>query len=102
MKEFFSLARPSQRVPAVCIPPESRLLLDDVPKCVQISLCIASPEIVVFTEISNRPYSYRDALLLPNGTRVLLQDLSPGIHVVVLSTSTEPAAKPISEEVLVA
>jgi hypothetical protein len=102
IKEFFSLAPPSRPVPAVCIPPGSRLLLDDVPKPVQNCLCIASSEIVVFTEISNRAYSYRDALLLPNGTRVLLQDLPPGIHAIVLSTSSESAAKALGGEVLVA
>ncbi len=73
----------------ICIPPGTRLLLTDIPLPVQVSLHISSLELVVFTELSDRSYSYRDALLLPNSTRVLLQDLPPGIHAVVLSVFSD-------------
>lgn len=53
----------------------------------------------MFTELSSRSYSYRDALLLPNGTRVLLQDLSEGLHAIVLSTSPGPLAKSVTAAV---
>ena len=86
------------RFPAICIPPGGRLLLTGVPRKVQTSLCIGSSEMAVFTELSERSYSYRDALLLPNGTRVLLQDLPEGLHAVVLSTSSEPAAETAGKE----
>lgn len=49
-------------------------------------------EIALFTEVSDRSYSYRDALLPPNGTRVLLQDLPAGLHALVLSLSPGTAA----------
>ncbi len=86
------------RVPAVCVPPGARLLLSELPKKVQTSLGVGPSETVVFTEISDRSYSYRDALLLPDGTRVLLQDLPEGLHAVVLSMSPEPARRPLHEE----
>ena len=82
------------RLPAVCVPPGARLLLTGVPLQVQKSLGVGPDEVVVFAEISSESYSYRDALLLPNGTRVLLQDLPPGIHALVLTTSSEPIADP--------
>jgi hypothetical protein len=65
------------KFPAVCIPPGSRLLLMDVPRTMQASLRVKCSEVVTFTELSDRSYSYRDALVLPNGTRVLLLSMSP-------------------------
>lgn len=98
MKAWLLPSRSTQ-LPAICIPPGTRLLLGDVPQTVQASLCVGSAEVVVFTEVSGRSYSYRDAVLLPNGTRVLLQDLPEGIHAIVLFTSPESAAKPAQTEV---
>lgn len=96
IKAWF-LPQRSTRPPAICIPPGASLLLGDVPPPVQASLCIGSAEVVVFTEVSSQSYSYRDALLLPNGTRVLLQDLPEGLHAVVLFTSPESATKAHAE-----
>lgn len=101
MKALLS-PKKSTQLPAICIPPETRLLLGDVPRTVQAALCIGCAEVVVFTEISSRSYSYRDALLLPNGTRVLLQDLPEGIHAIVLFTPPESAAKPVQAELTAA
>lgn len=92
----------STRLPAICVPPGTRLLLGEVPRTVQTSLCVEPSEIVVFIELSSRSYSYRDALLLPNGTRVLLQDLPEGIHAIVLSTSPVSPAQPEQAEVYAA
>lgn len=80
------LGRDACSTPAICVPPGARLLLTGVPRHVQQTLSIGPSEVVVFTEISSRSYSYRDALMLSNGTRVLLQDLPEGIHAIVLST----------------
>src|SRR5689334_16474427 len=88
LKDFVSPPRPP-KLTAVCIAPGARLLLTGVPWKIQTSLCVGRSERVVFTELSERSYSYRDALLLRNGTRVLLQDLPEGLHAVVLSTSSE-------------
>lgn len=84
-------------LPAICIPPGTRLRLTDVPSDMQSELRIGATETVASTEISSRSYSFRDALVLPNGTCVLLQDLPEGLHATVLSLSPETAAE--SEEV---
>lgn len=83
------VGRRAPRFPSVCVPPGARLLLDGVPQNVQASLQVAPSEVVVFAEISDRSYSYREVLLLPDGTRVLLQDLPEGVHAVVLGLSSE-------------
>jgi hypothetical protein len=88
----------SATVPAVCIPPGAQLLLKDVPQSLQKSLRIRASQLVVFTEISSRSYSYRDALILPDGTSVLLQDLTEGIHAIVLSLSSVAPAEVATNE----
>jgi hypothetical protein len=64
------------------------LLLTDIPRPSQKSLRLEDQEIVIFTELHSQSFSYRDALLLPNGTRVL-QDLPPRIHATVLGVSPD-------------
>jgi hypothetical protein len=96
MKDWL-LQRPAPECCAVCVPPGARLLLSDVSRNVQKSLRIAPSEVAVFIELSDRSYTYRDALVLPNGTRVLLQDLPAGLHAVVLSLSSEAAVKTTRE-----
>lgn len=86
------------RLPAVCIPPGARLLLTDVPEATQKALQIGASEVVVFTEIANHSYAYRDALVLPNKTQVLLQDLSEGIRALVLSVSSQEDAEAAAAE----
>jgi hypothetical protein len=88
MKDWLLLPRRAERIPVICVPPGAQLLLSGIPAAVQACLCVQSSEIAVFTELHSRNYSYRDALLLPNATRVLLQDLPEGIHATVLSTSS--------------
>ncbi len=91
--------RPSpSRLPAICIPPGARLLLTDIPERVQKALHVGPEELTVFTELSDRTYSYRDALLLPNGARVRLQDLPEGIRAVVWSLSSEGSSEPSGAE----
>lgn len=98
LKEWIWPRRPA-RVCAICVPPGAHLLLVDVPRNVQAHLRIRPSELVVFTEVSGRSYSYRGALVLPNGTRVLLQDLPEGIHALVLSMSPDPAGERVGEEI---
>lgn len=88
------LPRRTPQCTAICIPPGARLLLSDIPRNVQMHLRIGCTEVGTFIELSDQSYSYRDALLLPNATRVLLQDLPPGLHAIVLSLSPDTAAKP--------
>jgi hypothetical protein len=79
----------SASLAAVRIPPGTRLLLTEVPRHVQQSLRISASEIVAFTEVREPSYAYRDALVLQNGTRVLLQDLPQGLHAIILSVSPD-------------
>ena len=98
MREWL-LPRQTRRLPAVCIPPGTLLQLSEVPVDTQAFLSIGSSEIVTFDEISSRSYSYRDALCLSDGTRVLLQDLPAGIHALVLPASPEPVYEPVPARV---
>src|SRR5579872_6029010 len=41
-----------KRVPAVCIPPGSRLIVSDIPKSLQRELCVSEKEEVQFVEIT--------------------------------------------------
>ena len=75
VKRWFLLGS-SCDCPAVCIPPGAQLLLMEIPRIVQRRLGIRDSEPVIFTEISNRSFAYRDALILRDGSKVLLQDLS--------------------------
>lgn len=97
LKEMF-FGRRAAHFPAVVVPPGARLLLDGVPPNVQTSLQVAPSEVVVFGEISDRSYSYRDVFLLPDGTRVLLQDLPEGVHALVLTLSSEPVSETADKE----
>jgi hypothetical protein len=101
MKDWL-FPRPAPRLPALYIPPGTQLLLSEVPPRTQVALGLGSSELVTVTEVSNKSYSYRDALLLPNGTRVLLQDLPEGLHALVLSKSPEPFAKRVHPELQMA
>ncbi len=71
VKDWLLLPSGSQTIPAVCVTPGTTLLLTDIPKAIQSSLCIEESEIVVFSELHSPAYSFRDALVLPNTTRVL-------------------------------
>ncbi len=89
------LLLPRRTIPAICVPPGTRLLLSDIPEAIQSSLCIEPSEIVVFTEVQSPSCRYRDALLLPNATRVLLQDLPEGIHALVLGALPDSLLEPV-------
>ena len=84
-------------VAAVCMPPGTRLMITEIPNAAQNKVCFKSLDVVVFTEISSQSYSYRDALLLPNGTCVLLQELPEGTQAVVLATALETFEIPREE-----
>lgn len=86
LKGFLS-PRSCPEIPAVCVPPGARLFIADVPLELRNSLRIGPSDIAVFTETSNQPYSYRDALLFSSGKCVLLQYLTEGLRAFVLSTS---------------
>lgn len=78
-----------KRVPAVCIPPGSRMILSDIPKSLQRELGVAEVEEVQFMEISAEVNTYRDAVRFSNGRQALLQQLREGQRVQVVSVSIE-------------
>jgi hypothetical protein len=86
------LFRTSAGISVISIPAEAHLLLRRVPLSVQKSLGIAESEEVVLSGVSGPAYSYRDALMLADHTRVLAQDLCEGTEATVLSLSSDTAA----------
>lgn len=76
-----------KRVPAVCIPPGSRLILQDIPKTLQRELGVEETEHVTFTQISAEVNTYRDAIQFQNGRQLLLQRLREGQRITVVSLS---------------
>lgn len=83
VKEFFNPTHIAP-VPAVCIPPGSRLELRDIPVRLQRDLDVGAVEMVTFTQISPAANSYRDAVRFSNGREVRLQELREGQRVRVL------------------
>jgi hypothetical protein len=87
-----------KRVPAVCVPPGSRLVLSDIPKNLQRELAIGEVEEVQFVELTAEVNTYRDAVRFHNGRQALLQQLREGQRVHVVSTGVEefePAEAPL-------
>ena len=80
------------RVPAVCIPPGSQLRLTNIPARQQKAFGVSAEEVVTFDQTSVEAYTHRDAIRFNNGREILLQRLSPGQKVEVLSLSTEPVS----------
>jgi hypothetical protein len=76
-----------KRVPAVCIPPGSRLILRDIHKSLQRELGVGEVEEVAFVEITAEVNTYRDAVRFGNCRQALLQHLREGQRVKVLSTA---------------
>jgi hypothetical protein len=86
LNEFFS---PSdvQSIPAVCIPPGAQLLVQDIPLKLQREYGLQEVEKAVFTQVSAEVNTFRDAIRLPNGVRLLLQRLDEGQRVRILDLS---------------
>lgn len=85
-----------KRVPAVCVPPGSRLILQDIPKTLQRELGVSEAEHVTFTQISADANTYRDAVRFANGRQVLLQRLQEGQRVSLISLT--PAEEHVFDE----
>jgi hypothetical protein len=81
--------------PVVCIPPGARLQVDEVPKALQEQHHVKPSEEVTFTQISNDPYRYRDALRFDNGATVRVQSLPEGLKVKVMQLAL---AVPVESE----
>jgi hypothetical protein len=73
---------------AVCIPPDARLLLRDIPDHLQKHLGVGVVENVVFTQRSGELGRHRDGLRFQNGQEILLQRLTERQRAAVLSLSS--------------
>lgn len=93
IKEWFLATspprQPDKRTPAVCVPPGARLLLKDIPMCLQRKMGVGEVEEVKFVEISAEVNTYRDAVSFKNSCQLLLQALHEGQRVTVLSLTPE-------------
>lgn len=76
-------------IPAVCIPPGARLLIQDFPPTLQRE-CGFQEEVAeaVFTQITAAVDTFRDAVRFQNGVEVLLQRFAEGQRVRVLDLSS--------------
>jgi len=85
VKEFFSA---EEVIPAVCIPPGTRLIVRDIPANLQFGFGLRGDyEEAVFTQLTAAVDTFRDAVRFNNGTEVLLNRLTEGQRVRVLDVS---------------
>jgi hypothetical protein len=76
---------------AVCIPPGAQLVLHDIPDRLQHSLGVGPVERVTFIQTSLLENRHRDGVEFQNHQRILLQRLSEGQRVRVLTVSGSEA-----------
>ena len=89
LKEFLNFSD-VQSIPAVCIPPGARLLVQDIPAKLQRECgFLEEVEEAVFTQVTALVNTFRDAVRFQNGVEVLLQRLDEGQRVRVLALSSE-------------
>jgi hypothetical protein len=94
IRAFLAAESESTPVPAVCVPPGARLILTNIPLDLQRKWKIGQEENVVFVQTGVEGNVYRDAICFRNGYRVLLQELSEGIPVQVISLGGDLIREP--------
>lgn len=88
LKEFFN-PPVVESIPAVCIPPGARLLVQDIPAKLQHECGFQEDvEEAVFTQVTALVNTFRDAVRFQNGVEVLLQRLHEGQRVRILDLSS--------------
>jgi hypothetical protein len=85
IKNFFAPAFDCPNARAVCVPPGASLIVKGIPPERQRKWNVAEEENVLFVQTSAEVNTYRDAFCFGNGHQVLLQDLSEGMQVRVVS-----------------
>jgi len=86
VKEFFSA---QDVIPAVCIPPGTRLIVRDIPPNLQFGCSLRLDfEEAVFTQLTAAVDTFRDAIRFNNGSEVLLNRFAEGQRVRVLDVSS--------------
>jgi hypothetical protein len=84
LKRWLTPGIESCPIPAVCIPPGTRLRMSGVPNSLKREFSLNSIEEVTFIQLSAEAFHYRDAILFRNGRRLLLQSLREGVLLQVL------------------
>jgi hypothetical protein len=84
-------------VPAVCVPPGARLILNDIPEDLQRELGVSATECVTFVQTTASEYVHRDGVRFSNGRVILLQRLRTGqrVQVLTLALAEEPAERAV-------
>ena len=80
-------------IPAVCIPPATRLLVRNIGERMQREHGLHDEEECTFEQLTATPNTYRDAIRFQNGCCLRIQELPEKQRVVVLgavSASGEP------------
>ena len=68
---------------AVCIPPGAKLTLSGINKDLRARYGLKSTEEVVFFQVTDEPFRYRDAFRFENGSEVLVQKFEDGVRATV-------------------
>ena len=88
VKDFFN-PPDAPAIPAICIPPGARLLVQDLPARLQREFGFhEQTKEAVFTQIGAAANTFRDAIRFQNGVEVLLQRFAEGQRVRVLDLSS--------------
>ena len=96
LKEFFD-PPVLQPIPAICIPPGARLLVQDIPVKLQHECGFQEDaEEAVFTQTTAAVNTFRDAVRFQNGVEVLLQRFTEGQRVRVLDLSSPDEQETVS------
>jgi hypothetical protein len=72
---------------AVCIPPGAQLTLERVERELRQRLGLEESEQAAFIQVTANEFSYRDGLRFRDAQQILLQELPPGQHARIISTS---------------
>ena len=86
LKKFFTPAETCP-VPAVCIPPSTRLQLHSIGERLRREYHLQSEEEVIFEQITAEANTYRDAVRFRSGKLVRLQELPEGQRIRVIDMS---------------
>ena len=82
---------------AVCIPADSKLLLEGIGESTRKEHGVGAVEEVVMTRLENGTYAYKDGVRFSNGAEVLLQRLDVGLSAVVMTYGAERAGSVAAE-----
>jgi hypothetical protein len=83
------LASPGDASCAVCVQYDTRIAVDALPKEAQLHLELGSVAEATFVRLEHGPY--RDGLRFDNGRKLSLQQLGPGVSMIVTRLVEEPA-----------